>query len=147
MVKLFLSFEEYLEMIFGYRFVVHFEDTMVFLSGLFLGMIIMSCLSGRVVFKLQKISDLGSANVKLIKFVHEGNKHYIADPKNVGESIETLLLVIFRPLFQVREYNYRDERRTKIFLIIMAVVSVIVFALAFLCISTVLIDNLPIPSR
>lgn len=145
MFTLFLSLEESLAKTFGYNFVVHFEDTMVLLAGLFLGMIIMVCLSGRVVFKLQKISDLGSSNVKLIRFVHEGNKHYIADPKNVGESIETLLLVIFRPWFQVKEYSYRDEHRTKIFLIVMAIVSVIVFILAYMCISTVLIDNIPVP--
>lgn len=147
MFQLFLDFEERLEQIFGFRFVVHFEDTTVFMAGVFLGMMIMACLSGRVVFKLQKISNLGSTNVKLIKFVHEGNKHYIADPKNVGESIETLLLVIFRPLFQAKQYSYRDERRTKIFLIVMAILGIVIFILAFLCISTVLIDNLPVPGN
>lgn len=146
MIDLFLSFESYLEQIFGYRTVVHFEDTTVFLAGVFLGMIIMSCLSGRVVFKLQKVKNIGS-RVKLIKFVHEGRQHYIADPQSVGESIETLLLVIFRPMFQIKEYNYRDERRTKIFLIVMLILGVTFFILAFLCISTVLIDNLPIPSK
>ncbi|MFW2491000.1 hypothetical protein ACN077_20895 [Clostridium chromiireducens] len=142
-----MNFEEYLSNVFGFRFVVHFEDTMVFLAGIFIGMILMSCLSGRVVFKLQKVSNLGSSNVKLIKFVHDGNYNYIADPKNIGESIETLLLVIFRPLFQVKEYSYRDERRTERFLIIMFIIGVIIFILAFLSISTVLVDHLPIPSK
>ncbi|AQR98144.1 hypothetical protein [Clostridium saccharoperbutylacetonicum] len=141
MLNLFLSFEQFLEKLFGYEFVVHFEDSVVFIAGIFLGMIIMSCLSGRVVFKLQKVSNLGSSNIKLIKFVHEGNNHYIADPKNVGESIETLLLVIFRPLFQVKEYNYRDERRTKIFIIVLVILAIIFFILAILCITTVVVDN------
>jgi hypothetical protein len=142
----FIKFEEYLSQVFGYRFVVHFEDCILFIAGIFLGMLIMSCLSGRVVFRLQKVKDIGS-RVKLIKFIHEGRQHYIADPQSVGESIETLLLVIFRPMFQIKEYNYRDERRTKIFLIVMLILGVTFFILAFLCISTVLIDNLPIPSK
>lgn len=142
----FLYFEESLESKFGYKSVVHFEDSIVFLSGIFIGMLIMAVLCGRVVFRLQKIHNLGSSKVKLVKFQHEGFKHYIADPKNVGESIETLLLVIFRPLFQIKEYTYRDERRTKIFLIVMTLIGICIFILAILCVSTVIVDNLNMPS-
>lgn len=142
----FISFEEYLSQVFGYRFVVHFEDSILFIAGIFLGMLIMSGLSGRVVFKLQKIKNIGS-RVKLIKFVHEGNKQYIADPQNTGEAIETLLLVIFRPMFKIKEYNYRDERRTKIFLLFMMILGIIFFVLAIMCISTVLVDNLGCPGK
>lgn len=124
---------------------IHFEDSVVLLAGFFLGLLTMAVLCGRVVFRLQKINNLGSSKVKLVKFVHEGNKHYIADPKNVGESIETLLLVIFRPLFKVKEYDYRDEKRTKIFLIIIAIIAIIIFVLAVLCVSDVMVDNPPTP--
>lgn len=140
----FLDFEEKLSNIFGYRSVVHFEDSIVFLSGIFIGMLIMAVLCGRVVFRLQKIQNLGSSKVKLLRFRHEGFKHFIADPHNVGESIETLFLVIFRPLFQVKEYSYRDEKRTKIFLIIMFIIGLIIFALAIMCVSTVIVDHIDI---
>ncbi|NOW08082.1 hypothetical protein [Clostridium beijerinckii] len=137
----FLDFEEWLGGKYGFAFVVHFEDIILFAAGVFLGMIIMSVLSGRVVFKLQKISNLGSNKIKLVKFKHEGTKQYIADPKTVGESVETLLLVIFRPLFQTNDYTYRDEKRTKYFLIFLAIIGILLFALALICITTVVQDG------
>lgn len=137
----FIAFESWLEKHFGYAFVVHFEDCITFSAGIFIGMLIMAFLSGRVVFKLQKVKNLGSNKVKLIKFKHEGFKHYIADPHSIGESVETLLLVIFRPLFTHNDYTLRDEKRTKIFLIIVCMIGVILLILAYISISNIIIDN------
>lgn len=137
----FLDFETWMAHKFGYAFVVHFEDCITFSAGVFIGMLIMACLSGMVVFKLQKIKNLGSNKVKLVKFKHEGVKQYVADPKSVGESIETLLLVIFRPLFTDKEYDLRDEKRTRNFLILMFVFGVILLILALLSISNVIVNN------
>ena len=128
----FLNIEYWLNNRFGYRAVIHFEDTVQFLAGIFLGMIIMVFLSGRVVFKLQKIKNLGSNKIKLIKFVKEnGEKTYIADPHSIGESMETLHLVIFRPVCTYKEYTLRDEKRTKVFLIFMALIGIMCW---FLCV-------------
>ena len=55
----FLNIERWLDSKWGYNAVVHFEDIVVFISGIFVGMIIMVFLSGRVVFKMQKIKNLG----------------------------------------------------------------------------------------
>lgn len=137
----FLDFERWLAHKFGYAFVVHFEDCITFSAGVFIGMLIMACLSGIVVFKLQKVKNLGSNKVKLVKFRHEGVQQYVADPQSVGEAVETLLLVIFRPLFTNKEYDLRDEKRTRNFLIIMCIVGIIVLTLAILGISNVIIDN------
>ncbi|NFE84067.1 hypothetical protein FDB42_12405 [Clostridium botulinum] len=134
----FLRIEYWLDSKLGYNAVIHFEDIILFLSGIFIGMLIMIALSGKVVFKLQKVKNLGGNKIKLIKFIKEdGKKTYIADPKNVGESIETLLLVIFRPAFTYKQYTLRDEKRTKVFLIIMAIVGTLLFILAFFSIATV----------
>jgi hypothetical protein len=137
----FIAFETWLAHHFGYTFVVHFEDTITFSAGIFVGMLIMAFLSGRVVFKLQKVKNLGSNKVKLVRFKHEGVKQYIADPKNVGEAIETLLLVIFRPLFTNKEYDYRDEKRTRNFLIIVVIIGVIILILAVFSISNIVVDG------
>lgn len=139
----FIAFETWLAHKFGYTFVVHFEDTITFSAGVFVGMLIMAGLSGMVVFKLQKVKNLGSNNVKLLRFKHEGVKQYIADPQNIGESIETLLLVIFRPIFTNKEYDYRDEKRTRNFLIIMVIIGVIILILAYICITNIIVDNIP----
>ena len=55
----FLNIERWLDSKWGYEAVVHFEDIAVFVSGIFIGMIIMAFLSGMVVFKMQKIKNLG----------------------------------------------------------------------------------------
>lgn len=92
----FLNIEYWLYNRFSYSAVIHFEGTVQFLSGIFLGMLIMVFLSGRVVFKLKKVKNLGSNEIKLIKFIKDnGEKTYASDPKNIEESMETLLLVIF----------------------------------------------------
>ena len=143
----FLDFETWMAHKFGYAFVVHFEDSITFSAGIFIVMLIMACLSGIVVFKLQKIKNLGSNKVKLIKFKHEGVKQYVADPKSVGESIETLLLVIFRPIFTTKEYDLRDEKRTRNFLIIMCIIGVIILILAYISITTIIVDNIQIPGQ
>ena len=140
----FLDFETWLAHKFGYEFVVHFEDTMTFGAGIFIGMFIMAGLSGMVVFKLQKVKYLGSNNVKLLGFKHNGVKQYIADPQSVGESIETLLLVIFRPIFTNREYDFRDEKRTRNFLILMCIIGVFVLILAYISVTNIIVDNIPI---
>lgn len=141
MIQYFLMFEKWLADLYGYRFLVFFEDTIVLFAGIFIGMIIMAFLSGWVVFKVTKVKDIGSTKVKLVRFKHEGVKEYIAAPKNIGESVETLLLVIFRPLFSYREYTYRDERRTKIFLVLLISIGLIVLILAIVCTFTLVLDG------
>ena len=134
----FLNIEYWLNEKLGYNAVIHFEDIILFLSGIFIGMLIMVFLSGKVVFRLQKVKNLGGNKIKLIQFKKDnGEKTYIADPKNVGESMETLLLVIFRPAFTYKEYTLRDERRTKIFIITMTIIGIVLLILAFFSIVTV----------
>ncbi|NOW86748.1 uncharacterized membrane protein YciS (DUF1049 family) [Clostridium beijerinckii] len=142
MVNAFLEFEQRLAADYGYKFVVYFEDLIVLIAGILIGMIIMAFMSGRVVFKLTKVKSLGSQKLKLVGFKHEGVKQYVAAPKNISESVETLLLVLFRPLTQYKQYTYRDERRTKTLLILLALLTIVLICLALLCTFTVVIDNI-----
>lgn len=141
MIEAFESFEERLGEKFGFNFVIHFEDSIVLLAGICIGMIIMAFLSGRVVFKLTKVDSLGSTKLKLINLKSEGIRQYIAAPNSVGESIETLLIVIFRPLTQYNKYSYRDERRTKILIALLVVITIILIVLALLCTMTIIADG------
>lgn len=147
MTRWFIAFETWLAYHFGYRSVVHFEDTMTLGAGIFIGMLIMAWLSGIVVFKMQKVKNLGSSKVKLVKFKHEGVHQYAADPQNVGEAVETLLLILFRPIFTTKEYDLRDEKRTRNFLIIMCIIGVIILILAYISITNIIVDNIPIPGQ
>lgn len=134
----FINIEYWLYERFGYDFIIHFEDTVQFLSGIFIGMIIMVFMSGRVVFKVHPVKNLGKNKIKLIRFVKEnGEKTYVADPQSLGESMETLLLVTFQPAFTYKQYSFRDERRTKIFIVTMSVVGAILLILGFFSIVTI----------
>lgn len=138
----FLNIEYWLSERFGYEAVIHFEDIVQFLAGIFIGMLIMVFLSGRVMLKIHPVKNLGHNKIKLIRFKKEnGEQTYVADPKNIGESMETLLLVIFKPAFTYKQYTLRDERRTKIFIITMILVGILVLILAFCSISTVYIQQ------
>lgn len=134
----FLNIESWLNNKYGYNAVIHFEDTVQFLAGIFIGMLIMVFLSGRVVFKIHPVKNLGKNKIKLIRFVkHNGEQTYVADPQNLGESMETLLLVIFKPAFTYKQYSLRDERRTKIFIFSMIVIGILLFILGICSITTI----------
>ena len=141
-MKWFYDLENWMCSLFGINFVIHFEDITVFLSGIFIGILIMAALCGKVIFKIKKDIDMGTKKINLVRFKHEGFKHYVANPNNIAESIETLLLVIFRPLFQDKEYTYRDERRTKIFLSVIFLSGIIILILAIMCVTSVVNDHI-----
>lgn len=139
-MNLFLKFETWLSTYWGYHAVIHFEDLILFLAGIFVGMLLMVYLSGRVILRLQKMKDLGSNQVNLIRILDHGEKTYIANPKNISEAMETLLLVIFKPLATINEYTMRDEKRTKILILSLLVIGVLVLILAFCCIFTIFLE-------
>ncbi|WP_297420550.1 hypothetical protein [Clostridium sp.] len=138
----FLNFEEWLLNEWGFSSVVHFEDSVTFLSGIFIGMLITIALCGRIVFRLKKEEKLGENKVQLVRGNRNGYRYYVADPKTPFEAIETLLLALFAPIFKYKSYDYRDERRTKIFLLILLITGIIIFILAVMSISNITVDHL-----
>ena len=140
MFYLFINFEKWLQNQFGYTFVVHFEDIVLSGASFFVGFIAMAFMAGHFIFKLQKRDKLGQNTVKLMKFKVNGNRQYVADPKNTGEAIETLLLAILAPLFQYKTYNYHDQRRTEIFLTFMLLFGVLLLILAYLSFFNVVLE-------
>lgn len=135
----FLTFENWLRDHWGYTAVVHFEDIMLFLAGIFIGGLIVAYLGGRAIYLMKKHDGLGHGRFKLYKHTgDDGKKHFLVDPQSTAEGMETLLLMIFQHLFNHKSYTIRDELRTKKFLIVIAILGVIVLILAFLSIDTVL---------
>lgn len=141
----FLNFEEWLLHQFGYNSVVHFEDSLVFLSGIFIGTLVTVSLCGRIVFRLTKEEHLEKGKVQLLNLKHGGIRYYVASPKNIYESIETLLLALCAPIFKYKKYDYRDEKRTKIFLTLMLILGITILILAIMSISNIIVDNLKMP--
>lgn len=138
----FLNFEEWLLNKWGFNSVVHFEDSITFLSGIFIGILVTVALCGRILFRLTKKEKLGENRVQLVRGNHHGYRYYVADPKTPFEAIETLLLALCAPIFKHKSYNYRDERRTKIFLLLLLIIGIIIFILAIMAISNITVDNL-----
>lgn len=138
-MTLFLHFENWLRDQWGYIAVVHFEDIMLFLTGVFLGSLIVTYLGGRAIYLMKKHDGLGRGKFKLYRHTdNDGKRHYLVDPQSIGEGMETLLLMIFQNIFPSKSYTIRDERRTRKFIIVIIIVGAIVSFLAFLSINTVL---------
>ena len=142
MVYLFLTFEHWLMKMFGYDFVVHFEDTLLFCSGIFLGMVIMACLSGNVLYKIKKLNSTQGSNLQLFRLNCNNDTRFFIDSKNTYESIEILLILIFSPFFTRKQYSLRDTKRTKLVIICLILFGILIIMLAIISINTILVNTL-----
>lgn len=134
---LFLKYEHTVVKVFGYEFAIHLEECVLVLAGIFLGGIIMALLAGNFIRKLYKIEDFGHSKVKMIRISEGTSSKYIIGFKNFAEAFEQVLLLAFSPLFTIKHFTKRDEKRTKLFLVVMGIVATITIIFAILSICTV----------
>lgn len=114
--------EQYLVDTFGYQHVIEAKDVMLFVSGVFIGGLILAGLSARVFYKVTKLNSLGK--VSSLRLYIEGKRHYFANPSGFCEALEILLIVIFLPTLRKRDYTIKDEKRTILFIIILGIAGV-----------------------
>ncbi|MDF2612813.1 MAG: hypothetical protein K0S71_599 [Clostridia bacterium] len=131
------TYERFVVHLFGYKLVIHLEEVILLLAGLFLGMLVMALLAGNFIYRLYKIEDMGKSKIQLLRTNHDGKTKYVAAFKSFSETIEQILLLSFSPFFTVKRYTLRDEQRTKRFLIIMSIIAAIVICFAIISVSTV----------
>lgn len=127
---------------YGYRNVIVVKDVILCLAGIFIGSIIHSLLSGNVVQKLEKYEKLGEKVVAISMKDEKGETHFV-NPHSFEEAVETWLSLIFMPIFKIRRFTLRDQRRTKRFIYCLYVVEVIVIILAILFIGHPIIKDIP----
>lgn len=141
MFKWFLSIEMAIYNKLGYNFVVHLEDFLLATSCIFIGTLIAFLLSGNVLLNIRKIpikADEKLGKFKRVKWaiIDEGNA-FLADPQNVGEAVQTVLVIVFKRFFTYKDFGYRDERRTKIFIFFYLLIGTLLTIFAFLSAATV----------
>lgn len=132
-----LRYEYLVVKIFGYEIAVHLEECILILMGVFIGIVIEALITGNFIRKLYKIEDLGKSKIEMIRISMNGKSKYIIGFKTLAEAFRQVLILGFSPLFTYKEFTKRDERRTKRFLIILAIIMLITIFLAILSISTV----------
>lgn len=137
LAKLVELYDKILVYIFGYRNVVRVEDIVLLVAGFFLGVLTMAVLSGKFLYRVKKVEDLGKGKIKMLRLNDEGESRYIVSFKSFHEAVEQVLLLSFSPFFTKRNYSIRDEKRTKKFLIIMFFIAVIVLIWAIFSIANV----------
>ena len=135
--ELFHKYEHTVVKIFGYEVAIHLEECVLVLAGIFLGGIIMALLSGNFIRKLYKIEDFGQSKVKLIRISEGSKSKYIIGFKSFAEAFQQVLLLAFSPLFTIKHFTKRDEKRTRLFLVIMGIIATITIIFAVLSICTV----------
>lgn len=121
----------------GYNFLIRLEDFILLVAGIFIGIIILSILSGRSFYYIHKIKDMDE-KLKLISITkRNGEKIYLTNPKNVFESIELLLIISFRP----KNMKLRHKNHTKLLLGIVSALGVILIIWATIIIYIVYIPT------
>lgn len=140
MLDWFLELEYWLYLKYGYNFVVHLEDFLLFGASFFLGFLVSQILSGRVILRIQKVPiDPNGKKQRKIKWLllEDNQNEFIVEPENLGEAVETILVITFKPLFTYKHYGVRDERRTKIFILFLLIIGILLTIFAFLSVITV----------
>ncbi|MGL4738115.1 MAG: hypothetical protein ACRCW2_11760 [Cellulosilyticaceae bacterium] len=122
---------------FGYNTVVHGEEVVLVLGGIFIGVLIMAFISAGFIRDLYEVENFGESAFRMIRVTDKGQTKYVVSFRTYWEAFQQLLLLAFSPIFTVKNYTKRDERRTKRFLIVMFVAGVIVLAFTILSICTV----------
>lgn len=112
-----------------YEFIIRLNDLFIFLAGVVVGMIIMSLLASNFLHKIKKIRD-GNGSIKILRVDHGVESGYVTNFNSFWETLEEVLLLSFSPFFTQKTYTLRDKKRTKKFLIIMLLFSILIILLA-----------------
>lgn len=137
MINMFLNLERWLELKFGYNFVIHFEDFCLFTAGVFIGAMLFAIFSGDTLSKTEKVRQRRLDKLKMVDVKGGKKTKYIFNVNSVSECIEALLIILIKPFFTIKKYTLKDEKRTKRFIIIFFIIGAILIILAFNSIFTV----------
>lgn len=129
---LLLQYEHVTVKLFGYNFMIHFEELILVLAGICLGGIIVSFFAGHFIKDLYHIDDCGKSKLQMVRVTKESNSKYIINVRNFAEGVEEFLLLSFSPLFTVKQFTKRDEKRTKRFLIVMSIITIVLLIFAII---------------
>lgn len=132
---------EFLIDLLGYERFVQLGDFILFWCAFVLGVLFMSLLTGNFIRKLYQVEDFGQKAIKMVRITTDGKSKYYVHFSTFFESVQQVLLLAFSQFFRIKDYTYRDERRTKIFLITMSIVfAILIFS------SLALISSVTLPS-
>ena len=126
-----LSVEEYLKLLF-------WEETLIFLFGIYVGAFIIILLVGKLHTKTKKIDSKHFDKISFVKLVDEDGKSsfLISDTKSNStyEAMRGLVLMIFSFLFVPKGYVVRSEKKAKVIAKILIATSILVSILAIIAI-------------
>ncbi len=123
---------------FGYSLAVHLEDVFYGLAMFLLGGIAMSFLAANFILRLHGLKDFGEGKLRLLRYDNGHTSKQMVTVKNIWSSFQVILLLSFSPLFTIKHFTGRDEKRTKRFIRILLVVVIIIFVFAFIASYSVL---------
>lgn len=132
------KYQDFMLSHFPYVSIIRFEDTMIFLGGICIGGIIMACFVAQFMRNLNKVDDIGSHKLRMVRYYNkDGKRKIIAVFDNFAESFHQVLILVFSEFFTIRKYTMKDEKRTKRFIYLISILVIIILILALLSIATV----------
>lgn len=137
MFSQFLNWYEYMMVAtFGYEVAVHLEEVILALAIFALSTIILTYMFAKFMLRVQSITKCGDSRLQVTQ-LHDGDEtKYIIKVGSTKEAFEYILILLFSPLFTIKRFGYKDEKRTRKFLVWVSVAVVIIFAFAILSICT-----------
>lgn len=137
MYRRFMSaYEQLLLDIFGFKVIVHLEEVILLIAGIFIGLFLMCLVASNFIFRLEKLERLGQSKIRILRVTKNGKATYQCNFTSLSETFQQLFIMLFSPLFTKKKYTLRDEKRTKRFVRIIYIAAILFFIFAILSICT-----------
>ena len=82
----------------GYEVAIHFEEFILILTGIFIGIVIEALISRNFIRNLYKIEDFGRSKLQMIRVTKEGKSKYIIGFKTLSEAFMQVLIFLAHSL-------------------------------------------------
>lgn len=129
-------YEQLLLNLFGFKIVVHLEEFILLLAGIFIGKFIMAIIASNFIYRMEKLERLNDTKFRILRVTKNGKTVYQCNFKTFSEAFHQLCIWFYSPFFTRKKYTLRDEKRTKFFVILMWVIAIIMIVFAILSVCT-----------
>lgn len=117
---------------FGYQNVIMTKDLILIITCILTGIMIMTLLLGSKLHRIKKVENLG--RVTSVEYRQGNERHYYTQLNSFQQSLEFIVMLVL-PWFNRKEYMLEDKRRTRIFMYIFFVVTMILIFISLILMS------------
>ena len=121
----------------GYFNFIHLKDTVVYLAGIFTGLLLCIFAVGNYFYKIKKIN--APKELTSIKVKNKSGTSYFFNFSNYFEAVETLTILTILSFFHKKEYLTKNPKRTNIVLYGVIIITILLMILSAILIRTTIL--------